>query len=70
MKNSPSELAQADARAKLVEAAKLVEDAAYDLATSHSSRLVSELIVIAADLDRISSGIVRNEVNQDASAKG
>lgn len=69
MNDSASSLNAGDPRQNLLEAAKLVEDAAYDLATSHSSRLVSELIVIAADLDRIASVIARNESKQDQVAK-
>lgn len=40
-------------RKELKEAARLVEVTAYELATDQPSAVVSELIVIAAEIDRL-----------------
>lgn len=69
MNDSAKSLPTDDPRQRLLEAAKLVEDAAYDLASSHSSRLVSELIVIAAEMDRIAKAISLTERVQDEVTK-
>lgn len=69
MNDSASSPSSGDPRQNLLEAAKLVENAAYDLATTHSSRMVSELIVIAADLDRIANAAMRNGAAKGKAAK-
>ncbi|APE42743.1 hypothetical protein BOO69_04385 [Sulfitobacter alexandrii] len=70
MDDSANSLLHGDPRQNLLEAAKLVEDAAYEMATSQSSRLVSELIVIAADLDRIASSMAHHHGKRDGAARG
>lgn len=69
MNDSAKSLPTCDPRERLLEAAKLVEDAAYDLASSHSSALVSELIVIAAEMDRIAKAIAPADRLQNEGVK-
>ena len=53
MSDTAERLKQSDPRENLLAAARLVEDTAFEIALSQSSKRVSELIVIAADLERL-----------------
>ena len=60
MSNSARDQLTGGPRQDLLRAAKMVETTAYEIALSRPSTIVSELIVIAAQLDRLAH-LVGNE---------